>query len=553
MQSAASSVSQRRERGTGMRRLEGNTAGSRNDSSSSSSPHPAASPCSRANISSSRTLVAVATTILVTMILAIMASPVSVSAFQSISTTQETPSLQQRRHHHHQLPQSRLPSSTRRPSPSSPSSPSALLLTSSLNKNGGAGGIRSNGNGSGNSPSSSSSPPYPVRIAVMGGGNFGLAMASICARQGYPTTLLVRDETIANEINTKHQHPRYMQGITLPSRLRATHEPQECLPDATYIVHAVPCQYSRTFLEGVREYIPSNTPVLSVSKGIETTSLGFMADLLRDCLGEDRPYAFLSGPSFAREIVEGVATAVVIASEDLDLAKDLASLISDGRFKCYISTDVIGVEIGGAVKNVIALGAGFIDGIGLGSNTKAALMRVGLREMSKFCHMFFDGVRDDTFTESCGMADLITTCYGGRNRKCAEAWAREVVESTSSGKVVSYDAKHCEELWTKVEREMLNGQKLQGTITSQDAYKLLESRGVTDEFPMLKTIYQIAYEGKSVHDIVEGISIKPKSTVLHNHLIHIAPGDKEETEVHTAFIHMQQQQGAATSVGVQNT
>mmetsp|Transcript_35175 Transcript_35175/g.85129 ORF Transcript_35175/g.85129 Transcript_35175/m.85129 type:complete len:554 (+) Transcript_35175:352-2013(+) len=553
MQSAASSVSQRRERGTGMRRLEGNTAGSRNDSSSSSSPHPAASPCSRANISSSRTLVAVATTILATMILA-MASPVSVSAFQSISTSTKTPSQQQQ---HHQLPQSGLPILTRRSSTPTSSS-SALLLTSSLNKNGGAGGRgissngNGNGNGNGNSPASSS-PPYPVRIAVMGGGNFGLAMASICARQGYPTTLLVRDEKIANEINTKHQHPRYMQGITLPSRLRATHEPQECLPDATYIVHAVPCQYSRTFLEGVREYIPSNTPVLSVSKGIETTSLGFMADLLRDCLGEDRPYAFLSGPSFAREIVEGVATAVVIASEDLDLAKDLASLISDGRFKCYISTDVIGVEIGGAVKNVIALGAGFIDGIGLGSNTKAALMRVGLREMSKFCHMFFDGVRDDTFTESCGMADLITTCYGGRNRKCAEAWAREVVESTSSGKVVSYDAKHCEELWTKVEREMLNGQKLQGTITSQDAYKLLESRGVTDEFPMLKTIYQIAYEGKSVHDIVEGISIKPKSTVLHNHLIHIAPGDKEETEVHTAFIHMQQQQGAATSVGVQNT
>mmetsp|Transcript_35179 Transcript_35179/g.85151 ORF Transcript_35179/g.85151 Transcript_35179/m.85151 type:complete len:547 (+) Transcript_35179:352-1992(+) len=436
MQSAASSVSQRRERGTGMRRLEGNTAGSRNDSSSSSSPHPAASPCSRANISSSRTLVAVATTILVTMILAIMASPVSVSAFQSISTTQETPSLQQRRHHHHQLPQSRLPSSTRRPSPSSPSSPSALLLTSSLNKNGGAGGIRSNGNGSGNSPSSSSSPPYPVRIAVMGGGNFGLAMASICARQGYPTTLLVRDETIANEINTKHQHPRYMQGITLPSRLRATHEPQECLPDATYIVHAVPCQYSRTFLEGVREYIPSNTPVLSVSKGIETTSLGFMADLLRDCLGEDRPYAFLSGPSFAREIVEGVATAVVIASEDLDLAKDLASLISDGRFKCYISTDVIGVEIGGAVKNVIALGAGMCEGLELGTNAMSGLVTRGCNEMRRLGLTF--GARPSTIAGLSGVGDTFGTCFGplSRNRKFGYRLGQgetmeEILESTT--------------------------------------------------------------------------------------------------------------------------
>ena len=140
-------------------------------------------------------------------------------------------------------------------------------------------------------------PTYPVRIAVMGGGNFGLAIASIVARQGHPTTLLVRSEEIANQINTQHTHPRYMKGIELPHKVRATTDPEECLPDATYIVHAVPCQYSRKFLEGVKDYIPPGTPILSVSKGIETSSLGFMADVLRDCLGESRPLAFLSGTS----------------------------------------------------------------------------------------------------------------------------------------------------------------------------------------------------------------------------------------------------------------
>jgi glycerol-3-phosphate dehydrogenase (NAD+) len=243
-------------------------------------------------------------------------------------------------------------------------------------------------------------PTYPVRIAVMGGGNFGLAMASICARKGYPTTILVRDEKIATGINTQHRHPRYMQGVELPHRLRATVDPKDCLPDATYIIHAVPCQYSRTFLEGVKQYIAPGTPVLSVSKGIETTSLGFMADLLKDVLGEDRPLAFLSGPSFAREIVEGVATAVVIASEDLDLARDLAALISDGRFKCFTSTDVIGVEIGGAVKNVIALGAGMCEGLGLGTNAMSGLVTRGCNEMRRLGLTF--GARPSTIAGLSG-------------------------------------------------------------------------------------------------------------------------------------------------------
>jgi glycerol-3-phosphate dehydrogenase (NAD+) len=206
--------------------------------------------------------------------------------------------------------------------------------------------------------------PYPVRIAVMGGGNFGLALASVTARKGIPTTILVRSQKVADKINNENHHPTYMTDFLLPARLRATTDPLECLPDATYIVHAVPVQYSRDFLSSVAKYIPPATPIVSGSKGIETTSLGFMADILKDCLGQERSYAFLSGPSFAREICEGVATAVVIASEDILLARDLADLISDNNFRVFISSDVIGVEIGGAVKNVIALAAGMCEGLG---------------------------------------------------------------------------------------------------------------------------------------------------------------------------------------------
>ncbi len=131
------------------------------------------------------------------------------------------------------------------------------------------------------------------------------------------------------------------------------------------------------------DLIHPSVPVLSASKGIETTSLGFMADILKDCLGTERSYAFLSGPSFAREICENVATAVVIASEDLMLADDLADLLSDDNFRVFTSKDVVGVEIGGAVKNVIALAAGMCEGLGLGTNAMSGLVTRGCAEMRR--------------------------------------------------------------------------------------------------------------------------------------------------------------------------
>jgi glycerol-3-phosphate dehydrogenase (NAD+) len=243
-------------------------------------------------------------------------------------------------------------------------------------------------------------PPYPVRVAVLGGGNFGLALAAICARKGIPVTLLVRDEAVADSINNKHRHPRYMSDLTLPVKIRATSNPAECLPDATYIIHAVPVQYSRKFLESVKDYIPPGTPILSGSKGIENASLGFMADILKECLGQDRPYAFLSGPSFAREMVKGVVTAVVVASEDLMLARDLADLLSDEAFRVYVSKDVIGVEIGGAVKNVIALAAGMCEGLGLGTNAMSGLVTRGCGEMRRLALTF--GARPSTIAGLSG-------------------------------------------------------------------------------------------------------------------------------------------------------
>ena len=157
----------------------------------------------------------------------------------------------------------------------------------------------------------------------------------------------------------------------------------------------------------------------------------------------------LMGANVANEVAKGDFAEATIGCTDLAIGKQWCALFNTADFKLDAVEDVAGAELCGALKNVVALGAGFSDGLGFGGNTKAAIIRIGLKETIKFAKMFFDGVKDDTFLESCGLADLVTTCFGGRNRKCAEAFAKKEGD------------------WEELEKAMLNGQKLQGTITAK--------------------------------------------------------------------------------------
>merc|ERR1712110_1000460 len=193
------------------------------------------------------------------------------------------------------------------------------------------------------------------------------------------------------------------------------------------------------------------------------------------------------GANVANEVAKGDFAEATIGCTDLSIGAKWVKLFDTADFKVDAVSDVAGAELCGALKNVVALGAGFCDGVGFGGNTKAAIIRIGLEEMTAFIRHFHPSVKDNPFLESCGVADLITTCFGGRNRKCAEAFVR------ASGK----------RSWEEIERELLGGQKLQGTLTAQEIWPVMKQHQLCERLPLLTTVYQIAFEGKPARSIVE--------------------------------------------------
>ncbi len=254
--------------------------------------------------------------------------------------------------------------------------------------------------------------------AVIGAGGWGTALSVVLARQGHAVRLWARRPAIAAAIAEQRENTVYLPGVPVPPAVQPTGDLAAALRGAVGVILAAPSAHTRAILADMAPYLSPATPLISATKGLELSSLMRMSELAQDVLRPhfNRPprHAVLSGPTFAREVAQGEPAAVVIASADSELAADIQSCFSDATLRLYTSTDVTGVELGAAVKNVIAIAAGICDGLGLGANTRAALIARGLAEMGRLAAAC--GGRRETLSGLAGLGDLVLTCTGDLSR-----------------------------------------------------------------------------------------------------------------------------------------
>jgi len=258
---------------------------------------------------------------------------------------------------------------------------------------------------------------------VIGDGGWGTTLALLLTRNGVATTLWSAFPEQADEMRETRENRRYLPGVVLPAGLAVTADPFEAAKGCELCFSVVPTQFLRAVAERFEDALPGDVPVVTATKGIEIETFRTPSEILREVLG-DRPFAVVSGPSHAEEVARGLTASVVAASKAPDLAKLAQDALSCEAFRVYTHTDPKGAELGGALKNVIALAAGIADGLELGDNAKAALVTRGLVEMARFGQMH--GARADTFFGLAGLGDLATTCYSehSRNRHVGEEIGR---------------------------------------------------------------------------------------------------------------------------------
>ena len=254
------------------------------------------------------------------------------------------------------------------------------------------------------------------RLAVIGGGAWGTALASVAVRAGRQIVLWVRDPKLVAAVNQRHENPLYLPGIALDPALAATTDPLAATAAADAVLIVVPAQFLRGALTMLMPLMPAGLPLLLCAKGIEAESLQTMSEVAAELMPE-AAIAVLSGPSFAAEVARGLPTAVTIASADPALARAFAAALGTARFRPYTSNDPLGVEIGGALKNVLAIACGIIEGHGLGNNARAALITRGLAEMIRLG--LAKGAQPETFRGLSGLGDLVLTCTAAQSRNYA--------------------------------------------------------------------------------------------------------------------------------------
>ena len=254
------------------------------------------------------------------------------------------------------------------------------------------------------------------KLCIFGAGSFGTAIACLLAKKyaHAKVYVVVRNEEQCESMNVEHRNPRYLTTYTLPDNVIATLDAKQALEGCQYIVHAIPVQASTSFLNMVKDNVPKNVPVVSVSKGLEVGTGITMHQVLERALGKDQPLVALSGPSFAKEVMEGLPTNLVAAAEDENHARAIQQLFASPTLRVNTTRDVMGVEIGGALKNVVAIAAGIVDGLGLGNNALSALVAQGTAEIRWLAVRM--GAESSTITGVAGVGDIMLTSFVNLSR-----------------------------------------------------------------------------------------------------------------------------------------
>ena len=264
----------------------------------------------------------------------------------------------------------------------------------------------------------------PDRLAVLGAGSWGTALAALAARNGISTVLWGRDPAQAATIDQRHENPRYLPGVALPELLRATSDMAAALDGATLVLVVVPSHAFTATLKLLAPYRPQPAGLAWATKGFEPGSGRFLHEVAEDVLGPGVPLAIVTGPSFAREVAQGLPTAVTVHSDDAAFARMVAKTLHGPTFRAYTGSDVLGAELGGAMKNVLAVATGVADGMHLGLNARAGMITRGLNEMLRLNAAL--GGRPETLMGLAGLGDLVLTCTGdlSRNRRLGLALGR---------------------------------------------------------------------------------------------------------------------------------
>ncbi|CAK0896812.1 unnamed protein product [Prorocentrum cordatum] len=290
----------------------------------------------------------------------------------------------------------------------------------------------------------------------------------------------VGGEKLSSIINARNENVKYLPGVKLGENLRAEPDLARAVEGSGMLIFVTPHQFIKGLCPTIKPALPSGASAISLIKGMDVTPDGFelISALVHRELGVE--CSVLMGANIANEIaLERFSEATVGHAEGQEASGQLwRKLFHTDYFHVTAVPDVVGCELCGTLKNIVAIGAGMVDGLELGNNTKAAIMRVGLVEMRTLAQECFPSVRTDTFFESAGVADLITTCFGGRNRKCAEAYVKHIRSGSPKG-------------WEEIEAELLGGQKLQGVLTSHEVQAVLRRRGLEARFPLYTTINRI--------------------------------------------------------------